>query len=174
MKNVIAFITGTSGAGKTTLVNELKKMDLNKIRTYDFDEGGVPEGADENWRKQRTEEWLKKAINNINEGSSTIICGVCVPEEIKECSNYSEKLNVYYGFIHINEDEIIKRLSQRGWNENLIRDNVNWAKRLEMNVKKERQSIILDGSQTPINIAKNLVKFLDIEKNKKEIVFGGY
>lgn len=52
MKKMTLFITGTSGAGKTTLVENLKLMNLENIMVYDFDEGGVPVDADENWRKQ--------------------------------------------------------------------------------------------------------------------------
>lgn len=60
MNPTVFFITGTSGSGKTTLVNNLKN-ELNFAKVHNFDERGVPENADDVWRKERTNSWLEKA-----------------------------------------------------------------------------------------------------------------
>ncbi len=113
MKPSIFFITGTSGTGKSTLVDYLKK-DLAFAEVHDFDEGGVPEGADEKWRKERTNEWLKKAKSYQQKNKSTVICGVSVPDEVENSPEYNKSLNVHYGIIHISENEIKRRLEARG------------------------------------------------------------
>lgn len=160
-KKFITFITGTSGAGKSTLVENLKKMNLTSVDIHDFDEGGVPQGADENWRKQRTNHWVNIAKENFNNGISTIICGVCVPNEIKSCENYSDSLNIPYGFIDISESEISKRLLERNWNEGSILDNINWSKHLKNFVLQENNHFIVDGqNNSPYKVAKLVIQQL--------------
>ena len=144
MRPAVFFITGTSGSGKSTLVDYLKR-DLSFAEVHDFDEGGVPEGADENWRKQRTNEWLEKAKSYQKKGKSTIVCGVSVPEEVKNSPAYDRSLDVHYGIIHIDESEIRRRLQERGWKGKQVDDNVNWAKHLERYVKAEKEHYIVDG-----------------------------
>ena len=145
LKPAVFFITGTSGAGKSTLVEHLKRA-LSCAEVHDFDEGGVPAGADEKWRRERTNEWLKKAQINQKSGKTTVVCGVTVPEEIRQSPAFSESLNVHYGFIHIDEQEIRRRLKARGWAKKLTDDNVHWAQHLERCVKAEDGHFIVDGS----------------------------
>jgi hypothetical protein len=71
-------------------------------------------GAGKNWRKQRTNGWLKKAQVKQGKGKSTVICGVSVPAEVKESPSFRESLNVYFGFIVINDTEIRRRLHSIG------------------------------------------------------------
>ena len=40
----------------------LKKMLGHLISIYDFDDIGVPEGADKKWRQESTEKWLQKLL----------------------------------------------------------------------------------------------------------------
>tara|TARA_Y100000294_G_C8377760_1_gene265422 strand:- start:38 stop:538 length:501 start_codon:yes stop_codon:yes gene_type:complete len=163
MKPSLFFITGTSGAGKTTLVDHLKRS-LSKAEVHDFDEGGVPNDADETWRKQRTNEWLEKAKLYHQKGKSTIICGVTVPDEIKNSPAYDPSLNVHYALIHITETEIRKRLNQRGWSTQQIDDNVTWAKHLESYVKAEKKQYIVDGARNnPHQAAERVVKWIKQE-----------
>jgi hypothetical protein len=49
------FIGGVSGSGKTAIIPDLKKILGNSITVYDFDDIGVPDGADKKWRQESTE-----------------------------------------------------------------------------------------------------------------------
>tara|TARA_Y100000310_G_C20466268_1_gene707794 strand:+ start:251 stop:751 length:501 start_codon:yes stop_codon:yes gene_type:complete len=160
MKPAVFFITGTSGSGKTTLVDYLRR-DLSFAKVHDLDEGGVPKGADENWRKKRTNEWLKKAKEYQQNGKSTIICGVTVPKEIKNSPAYDDALDVHYGYIHIDESEIRRRLKSRGWKAQQIKSNINWAKHLERYVKAEEEHYIVDGVKNkPRQVAEKFVDWI--------------
>lgn len=161
MKPAIFFITGTSGSGKSTVLKHLKK-DLSFAKVYDFDEAGVPKNPDVNWRKQTTNEWLIKARKNINDGLTTIICGVTVPEEIKNSPEFDDSLNVYFGIIILSKEEIQQRLKARGWNNKLIEDNINWAQYLEECVTNEKNHFIVDGeNNNPNQVAEKLAAWIN-------------
>lgn len=138
----VFFITGTSGAGKTTLMEGLKSLNLTMLDIHDFDEGGVPEGADQRWRMERTEEWLQKAVRNRLQGMSTVICGVSVPQEIRSSPSFNGDLRVRYGLLRAEESEIRRRLAARNWSQGLIDDNIEWAKHLERFVRAENERYI--------------------------------
>ena len=158
MKPVVFFITGTSGSGKSTLVRFLKR-ELSSAEIHDFDEGGVPKGADESWRKQRTNEWLKKAKIYLQKGKLVVICGVSVPEEIENSPAYSKKMNVYYGYLHIGEEEIRKRLKARNWGEKLVKDNIKWARYLKKQVRMQKNHLMVNANlNNPAQVAQ---KFID-------------
>lgn len=158
----IFFITGTSGAGKTTLIQELKQiLSEKKFAIYDFDENGVPENADQQWRINTTLLWLQKAEHNFKHNKITIILGVSVPSEIIALiKEHTMNLHPYFGFIKIDKATIKERLSQRNWSEKLISDNINWAHYLENEVKNHHDSIILDGQQSPHILAHRCIEWI--------------
>lgn len=162
----IFFITGTSGSGKSTLTKLLKEKLASKFfEVYDFDENGVPANADKYWRLQTTDFWLMKAQENSLHKKSTIICGVTVPSEILASPN-KPYLPMYFGFIKISDDMIKQRLKARGWTDQLIQDNINWAHNLEDEVSSQKQHIIVDCSLecTPEQIADKFIKWIDPSK----------
>lgn len=151
----IFFITGTSGSGKSTLVESLRTV-LSKTHfaVYDFDEVGVPEGADETWRKATTEHWLKQAIINTNHGITTIVCGVCKPSEIVAAQT-KPAAPLFFGFLKLPDKLIRSRLLARGWPEQLINDNIIWAKHLEADVTKQTGHCLFEqaASTNPHDLA---------------------
>lgn len=72
---IIFFITGASGVGKTTLVNELsKKYNRKPWSFFHFDSIGVPSvtemekefGTPSRWQEVKTNEWIDKLINRCD------------------------------------------------------------------------------------------------------------
>lgn len=82
MKVKYFFITGVTGAGKSSVIEPLKKLLDAKFELHDFDERGVPENVNIDWRVQETKHWLDVCKKNKIKGISTIICGFSVPDEI--------------------------------------------------------------------------------------------
>lgn len=141
----IFFITGTSGCGKSTLMALLKLQLLaSECVVYDFDEVGVPANADQVWRQQTTDYWLIKAIEHSQQNLSTIVCGVTVPSEVVG-SVYVPDAPINFVFIKVADDLIRQRLQQRGWNDQLIEDNLVWAKYLEQQVEQHK-GIVIDAT----------------------------
>ncbi len=157
----IFFITGTSGSGKSTLTTLLQKtLSTNFFSVHDFDEVGVPENADALWRQKTTNFWITKAIENAKQNRSTVICGVVVPTEILN-SPSKQNIPISFGFIHIDENIIRSRLQARGWNEQLIHNNITWAQHLEKDVLNQQHHIIIDAStQTPEEVSHKFVTWI--------------
>ena len=75
-EKTIFFITGASGVGKTTLVNELrKKYQRMPWSFFHFDSIGVPAviemekefGTPSRWQEAKTNEWVEKLLNKIHD-----------------------------------------------------------------------------------------------------------
>jgi broad-specificity NMP kinase len=78
-------ITGVNGIGKTTLIKELTaKLDKNTFAIHDFDERGVPDNADKNWRQSETSHWVEVGKNNKKNGIATVVCGFMKFTEIHD------------------------------------------------------------------------------------------
>ena len=157
----IFFITGACGCGKSTLTKLLKeKLSENLFAVYDFDEIGVPPGADATWRQAATDDWLKQAAENVKKAKSTVICGQSSATEI---INSPTKPNspLYFGFMKISDELIQQRLQERAWNTKLVQDNINWAHRLEKEVHNQKNHKIVDCSvNTPEHIADEFVTWI--------------
>ena len=64
------FIGGASGSGKTAIMPELQKILGSEIKVYDFDDIGVPEGADKNGAKNQ----LRNGCRNCLMRAKTPVC----------------------------------------------------------------------------------------------------
>jgi len=79
----IIFLTGASGAGKTTLVNALKNDLSTSISYLHFDNIGVPKeaemskvyGSGSEWQKAMTYHWIKKIITKYKDKKCVILEG---------------------------------------------------------------------------------------------------
>ena len=122
------FIAGASGSGKTAIMSDLKKILWDSIAVYDFDDIGVPEGADKKWRQESTEKWLQKLLS---EDKDACLLGQIVLGEILACPSAKQidKLNFY--LLDVSDFERIQRLKKRntfGVDQNML----NWSSWLRM------------------------------------------
>ena len=67
-------LTGSSCSGKTTLAYAAVGR-LRQIVVHDFDELGVPEGADLHWRHRMTEMWVRRALEYQDRGIDVLLTG---------------------------------------------------------------------------------------------------
>lgn len=144
MNSKIFFIIGVGGAGKSTLVNNFKDTSPN-FYVYDFDEVGVPENVDANWRRETTNYWLEKAQKHYDKGEIMVLCGFLVPSEAEKQANFNSDIKINYGLLDIKPETIKERLTKRGWNENKIVYHIEWANLMKEEIKKYKDSPVVSG-----------------------------
>jgi len=154
-QKIIVFITGTSGVGKSVLV-PLLKIHLPSFDVRDFDELGVPEDVDINWRLETTDYWLKQAKENLENNESTIICGTSLPDEVFRSCIYSKEMNIRFGLLKTTESTIQERLAERNWDQKSINEYKKWQKTLEDLVMQTKNHIILNGEQALQKIVEDI------------------
>ncbi len=160
MRELIVFITGVSGVGKSSVVPKLREL-MPSIAIHDFDEVVVPEDVDVAWRLKTTDHWLKQAKENLLKGKSSIICGVSRPEEVISSSEYNQTMNLRFGLIKISNSLIQERLTERGNDSELILANINWAEVLEKEVKATKNHSIINGEQELSAIANDIIQWIE-------------
>lgn len=104
------FIGGASGSGKTAVMPHLKELLGDDIAVYDFDDIGVPEGADKKWRGESTEKWLQKLLN---EGKDACLLGQIVLGEILSCPSAKHIDKINFCLLDASDFERIGRLKTR-------------------------------------------------------------
>jgi GTPase SAR1 family protein len=106
---MIYFTTGSSGVGKSILVREMKGKLPANFEVHDFDEAGVPLGADQSWRLATTRKWIETAKKNSLSNISTIIVGLTHPDEVNQIA-IRDAVQVSYIMLEVDDDELKKRL----------------------------------------------------------------
>jgi ribosomal protein S18 acetylase RimI-like enzyme len=138
------FIGGASGSGKTAIMSELQKILGSEIKVYDFDDIGVPEGADKKWRQESTEKWLQKLLAD---GKDACLLGQIVLGETLACPSAKKLDGINFCLLDVSDFERIQRLKKRntyGADQNML----NWSAWLRMHHQDPQwtQHVITDDS----------------------------
>jgi hypothetical protein len=70
----LLLLFGASGAGKTFALDPLREL-LPALAIHDFDEIGVPAGADTGWRQRSNEAWIRRALDDQAHGVDFVLAG---------------------------------------------------------------------------------------------------
>jgi broad-specificity NMP kinase len=151
----IIFITGVSGAGKTTLYGALRKdPDLAHVEFHDIDEDGIPPAGTGAWRQFRVELLLHEAATRSRtEDRSTVICGVSKPHEVIESGAFPDDLDVHFVLVDVSTPVLRKRLEARlaGQPTDDIEFSVQWNRllspALRRSVQQQRNGTIIEASR---------------------------
>jgi hypothetical protein len=90
---VLFLLFGSSAAGKTYVLSGLRDR-VGGVAIHDFDEIGVPAGADSAWRQRANEAWVRRAVEYQAEGRIFSWPGrrpsaSCSPLRLRGCSRRS-------------------------------------------------------------------------------------
>ena len=119
----IYFISGVCGVGKSAILPYIKNLlPREKYDVRDFDERGVPDGADRAWRKSEIKKWLEIGTSAIQKGISTIICGFVETVDFEAMdSKNSPEIEVI--LLDADTETIRKRLTGRYTEDGLFDEN---------------------------------------------------
>ena len=126
--SILYFVAGASGSGKTAILPDLTKILGDSVAVYDFDDIGVPEGADKRWRQESTEKWLQKLLKK---NENACLMGQMVLGEILACPSAKQIDLVHFCLLDVTDIERIKRLKKRntyGVDQHML----NWSSWLRM------------------------------------------
>jgi tRNA uridine 5-carbamoylmethylation protein Kti12 len=159
----IVWLTGASGVGKTTLLQNLKDKYSSKQawEFLKFDSIGVPSneemvrefGSVENWQKAKTHEWIKKMVQGYPNKELIVMDGQANIEFIKSGFEKESFTNYQIILVDCDQDTMVKRLvdeRQQVWLAS--EDMKNWLQFLRKQAQTLNVPIIntskLDKAQT--------------------------
>ena len=175
MRPKIYFVSGTCGVGKSAIIPHLKSLlSHEQYNIRDFDERGVPDGADRTWRKSEIKKWLEIGTTASQKGISTIICGFVetVDFESADSENIPE---IEIILLDADTETIRKRLTGRYtkdglFNENqkvtgkpvskFIEENVYYCNILRKKCQEEGCKIINTSHLDPKAVAKKVTELI--------------
>ncbi|HAU0262624.1 TPA: hypothetical protein JBF32_09240 [Legionella pneumophila] len=126
--SIFYFVAGASGSGKTAIMSDLRNIMSDSLLVHDFDDIGVPDGADKKWRQESTEKWLQKLLR---ENKDACLLGQIVLGEILACPSAKQIDKVNFCLLDVSDFERIQRLKKRntyGADQNML----NWSSWLRM------------------------------------------
>jgi dephospho-CoA kinase len=126
-------VTGSSGSGKTYVMNELRKS-LPDFVVFDLD--NLRGFIDYNDWPDVLNIWLRFARNIAESGKMTILCGTAMTWDVEKCVDFSYFRHVYYLNLHCDDETREKRLLERNWSNEMIQEYKNFAKWLIENADK--------------------------------------
>jgi hypothetical protein len=114
VKPGLFILTGVSGVGKTTALRRLsRELPGNSYAYHDMDDDGVPDGANERWRQDRVDSWLRDAKENASQGRSTVVSGTLFPEDVQARPSRTAASRLQFCLLEANDDALLARLGCR-------------------------------------------------------------
>ena len=105
-------LTGSSAAGKSAVLPELAAR-VENLELHDFDEVGVPQGADAPWRQEATEEWTRRVVVFEADRRDTLLAGQTPIGEWLAVPSATELDGIAVCLLDVSDPIRAERLSRR-------------------------------------------------------------
>ncbi|WP_328506472.1 hypothetical protein [Streptomyces sp. NBC_00391] len=143
-------LTGSSCSGKTTLAYGTASK-LQQIVVHDFDELGVPEGADLHWRHRMTEMWVRRALEYQERGVDLLLTGQSPLGEVLAVPSAPRLDGIAVCLVDVADEVRRARLAERSpgrWDAPAVDAFVGWAAwhRQHALDPRHRPDVIIDNS----------------------------
>lgn len=122
-------VAGSSCSGKTTAARVCASID--GLVVHDFDEIGVPTGADREWRQRSMEEWLRRVLRYQADGVDVLLTGQSPLGEVLACPSATALEGIAACLLDVDDDVRLRRLDQRDpgkWSPAARQSFVGWAR----------------------------------------------
>jgi hypothetical protein len=105
-------LTGSSAAGKTAVLNHLVDR-VENLMVHDFDEVGVPPGADRRWRQRLAEAWVSRVLQYQCRSIDTLVAGQTPLGEWLAAPSVTRVDGIASCLLHVDPDVQAERLEAR-------------------------------------------------------------
>jgi hypothetical protein len=122
-------IAGSSCSGKTTVARAC--ADLDDLVVHDFDEIGVPAGADARWRQRELENWLQRVLDYQYRSLDVLLTGQSPLGEVLASPSAIHLDGIAACLLDVADDERSRRLQRRDpgrWDVEARRRFIGWAR----------------------------------------------
>ena len=127
---MLFLVFGASGAGKTFALEALRER-VPDLAVHDFDEIGVPPGADTVWRHRANERWIRRALDYQTAGTDLLLAGQTPFGELLAAPSAPLLEAISACLIDCDDDTRVARLRARGpeWFAHAgdLQDYLDWA-----------------------------------------------
>lgn len=110
---MLFLLFGSSGAGKTTALRALRDR-VAGLAVHDFDEVGVPPGADLSWRHRTNEAWVRRGLDYQREGVDLLLAGQTPLGEVLAAPSATALEAVSACLLDCDDETRLSRLEDRG------------------------------------------------------------
>jgi hypothetical protein len=110
---MLFLLFGSSAAGKTFALNALRERALD-LAIHDFDEIGVPAGADTAWRHRANEEWVRRGLGYQAAGTDLLLAGQTPLGELLATAAAPRLEAISACLIDCDDDARLARIHARG------------------------------------------------------------
>jgi hypothetical protein len=110
---MLFLIFGSSCSGKSTLLEALRAR-WAELEIHDFDEIGVPAGADIAWRHRANEQWVQLALTEQADGRDLVLAGQTPLGELLAAPSASQLDAIAACLLDCDDAERLARMRQRG------------------------------------------------------------
>lgn len=122
---------GSSGSGKTFALDALRARRPD-LAIHDFDEIGVPPGAEKAWRHRGNEAWLRRALDYQEAGTDLLLAGQTPFGELLATPSAPRVEAISACLVDCDDETRITRLQARGpeWyarSAGRLQDYLHWA-----------------------------------------------
>ncbi|PCG85015.1 hypothetical protein CIB93_15985 [Streptomyces sp. WZ.A104] len=143
-------LTGSSCSGKTTLAYAAADR-LRQIAVHDFDELGVPEGADLHWRHRMTEMWVRRALEYQDRGIDLLLTGQSPLGEVLAVPSAPLLDGIAVCLVDVADEVRCVRLAERDpgrWDAPAVDAFLGWAAwhRKHALDPRHRPDVVIDNS----------------------------
>jgi energy-coupling factor transporter ATP-binding protein EcfA2 len=122
---VLLLVTGASGSGKsTTLAAIADRCPAATATCAEFDSVGVPAGADQGWRHNAVEHWVRRAVGEQLEGRHLILFGQVPVGELLAAPSADRLSGIAACLLHCSPATRRERLVARGLREDDLPDHI--------------------------------------------------
>ena len=122
---------GSSASGKTVVLDAIRGR-IDRLAVHDFDEVGVPSGADLAWRHRANEQWVQRALGYQAQRRDVLLAGQTPLGELLAAPAASRLEAIAACLLDCDDATRAARLEARGqeWLSRVggsFRDYLNWA-----------------------------------------------